>query len=806
MTPYYRFLIIPIALLAAMTITHAQNKIEGIIRDEQTKESLINATIYITDLKMGANADVNGHYEFTNIPNGTFLFEVKYVGYKTTVKRLKIDGNIQQDFLLTQAVSELNEMVVTAVTRTTELKQIPLIIKTADKNQLNQNASTNLIDGLKNIAGVNQITTGAAISKPTIRGLGYNRVITLYDGIRQEGQQWGDEHGIEIDEYAIDRIEIVKGAGSLMYGSDGIAGVLNFISPKAPPIDTVKTQFIANFQSNNKLFGYSLSNAGNKKDVQWLARFSHKLSGNYQNVYDGKVYNSGFKELDGGLFWGITKNWGYSHFNAHVFNTKLGITEGGRDSMGRFIFQTPDGRGSIQDKIATKNDLNSYNIGFPSQTINHFRLTSNTYYVLKYGTINLDLGFQNNKRKEFGDVLNPSNTALFFDLSTFNYNTRYNLQEKHGWETSLGISGMRQQNLNKGLEFLIPQYKLFDVGGFVFTQKNFHKKWLVAGGLRLDNRTITTEKLLLDSLERPTTVNDFATLKFQGIQKNYSSASGSMGLTYQIDKVSSMKFNISQGFRAPNIAEISSNGVHEGSFRYEYGNPDLKSEISHQLDIAYFLSSDHVSFELTPFANFIANYIFSEKLESRLGGDSIPDPLNPIPAFKFAQGNARLLGGEIYLDIHPHPFDWLHIENSFSFVQATQKNQPDSTKFLPFIPPPKYRGELKAQFKTLGKHLNNGYIKFAIDHYFQQNKYFSAYGTETATPAYTLLSAGIGANIQAFKRPDFISLYISAENLVDVVYQNHLSRLKYAPENLATGRIGVFNMGRNVSLKIIVNL
>ena len=193
-------------------------------------------------------------------------------------------------------------------------------------------------------------------------------------------------------------------------------------------------------------------------------------------------------------------------------------------------------------------------------------------------------------------------------------------------------------------------------------------------------------------------------------------------------------------------------------------------------------------------------------MTSTSGGDSIPDPSDPAPAYKFAQANATLIGGEIYLDVHPHPFDWLHIENSFSYVQATQNKQSDSTKYLPFIPAAKYRGELKAQFNKLGKNLSNAYIKFALDHYFAQNKFFSAYDTETATPSYTLLSAGLGANLKAYKRSDFMSIYLSVENLADCAYQSHLSRLKYAAQNPLTGRNGVFNMGRNISLKVIFNL
>jgi len=795
-----------VAFVFAIQTVVAQNKISGNIKDEQTKEILSGVLIYINDLKTGSTTDKEGNFKLENIKTGTYLFEISLIGYKKSVKRIYISKDTLVSFLISESVSELNEVVITAVSRSTELKLSPIIIKPIDVGDLNENSYTNLIDALKNVPGLNQITTGAGISKPTIRGLGYNRVISLYNGIRQEGQQWGDEHGIEIDEYSIDRIELVKGPGSLMYGSDGIAGVLNFISPKAPPVGQIKTQLISNYQSNNNLIGYSFSTAGNKKGIQWLGRFSNKFAGNYQNRYDGKVYNSGFQEYNGSLFLGVTKKWGYSHFNLSSFNSSLNMVEGDRDGLGQFVFATPDGSGSTKKVSASSTDLSGYKIGFPHQEVYHLRALSNNYFILKMGTINLDLGFQNNKRKEFGDVLNPNDMALFFDLNTFNYNLRYNLEEMKGWETSFGSSGMQQNNYNKGLEFLIPEYNLFDVGGFVFTQKTFNKITL-AGGLRFDNRNINTQKLILDSLETPVNIEDSTTnLKFSPFTKNYNSYSGSIGLSYQINKKSTVKFNLSRGFRAPNIAEISSNGKHEGSLRYEYGTADLKSEVSHQIDLAYFLNSDHVTFEFTPFTNFISNYIFSGKLTSAFGGDSIPDLTDPTPAYKFTQGDATLIGGEIYLDIHPHPFDWLHIENSFSYVEARQNNQADSTKYLPFIPAPKYRGELKAQFKKVGKNLANFYIKFGVDYFFKQDKIFSAYGTETETPSYTLLSAGLGANVKAFNRPNFMSIYISAENLADVAYQSHLSRLKYAANNPLTGRNGVFNLGRNISLKLIFNL
>lgn len=173
--------------------------------------------------------------------------------------------------------------------------------------------------------------------------------------------------------------------------------------------------------------------------------------------------------------------------------------------------------------------------------------------------------------------------------------------------------------------------------------------------------------------------------------------------------------------------------------------------------------------------------------------------------FKYTQGNAQLFGGEISLDIHPHPLDWLHFENSFSYVQSVQANQPDSMKYLPFTPAPKLHSELRANAKKINTFLTNSYVKISLDNYFNQNHFYEAFGTETATPGYTLLNAGIGTDITSKKRTVF-TVYVSGNNLTNITYQNHLSRLKYLEENITTGRKGVYNMGRNFSLKLIVPL
>lgn len=777
-------------MFLATQLVMAQYKLSGKITDFDTQEPVKNASVYLVDLKTSTVSDQNGNYSFQNLKSGKYFVEITGDNYTSLLVSIEVNQDAVSDFTLQKSAKEIDEVVVTAVTRASELKKIPVVIKSVDKNIINQNASTNLIDGLKNIPGVNQITSGVAISKPVIRGLGYNRVITLVDGIKQEGQQWGGEHGIEIDEFSVGKVEIVKGPGSLMYGSDGIAGVLNFISPKVAANGKIENQLITNYQTNNNLIATSFSNKGNKNGFVWEGRLTNKLAGNYENKYDGKVLNSGFKELDGNLMLGINKNWGHSYFNVSSYNTTLNIVEGERDADGKFTFINSNG----DDVTATDEDYKGYKVGFPHQEINHLRLTSNNYFLLKNGTMNADFAFQNNKRKEFADATNPDEKELFFDLNTFNYNVRYNVKETNNWETSFGIGGMQQSNTNKGVEALIPDYQFFDAGAFVFTQKTFNKNLTLAGGLRFDNRNVDAKEMLEDT-----------DVKFAEFNKNYSGISGSLGLSYQLDKQSTLKLNLSRGFRAPNIAELSSNGIHEGTFRYEIGDINLKSEISHQIDAAYFLNSDHISFEFTPFVNFISNYIYTEKMQDANGNDVIIDPNDPVPAFRFTQGNAQLFGGEIFLDFHPHPFDWLHVENSFSYVRATQNNRPENEKFLPFIPAPKYRGEIKTNFEKVNNTFSDFYAKFSVDHYFKQNNIYSAFDTETATPAYTLLSVGIGADIKAFGKKDFFNVFISGENLTNVAYQNHLSRLKYAPENSATGRMGVFNMGRNFSVKLMMN-
>jgi iron complex outermembrane recepter protein len=796
-----------LVLVWAALFAPAQNNLTGTITDKTDNTQLFGATVYIPDLKQGATTDINGHYTIANLPAGSFLVEVRYLNYNTQVQTVAINGNTTQNFVLQETVAEVQEVIVTGVSKATDLRKSPVPAIIISKNAMLQQGSSNIIDAIGKQPGINQLTTGSAVSKPIIRGLGYNRVVTLNNGLRQEGQQWGDEHGIEIDEYSIDRVEVIKGPGSLMYGSDAMAGVINLLAPQ--PIDNGKIigNLLTNYQTNNRLMGISGMTAGNINGINWMARVSSKQAAAYTNRYDGRVFNSGFNEVDFNGTIGINKKWGYSHLSFSSFNQNIGMVEGGRDSLGHFTRDVATNDTTVEAATVPQNELNTYTLGIPRQRVNHNRVSLQNLFILGKSRLGVNLSYQQNQRREFGDALTPNSYQPYFLLQTFSYDIKYYLPEIHGWETTVGLGGMQQQNKNKGIEFIIPAYNLFDYGLFAVTKKTFGKLNL-SGGVRFDERLLQSDALYLDANKTPVPQAGTDTeIRFPSFKRNFSNVTGSVGGTYSVNRRLLLKLNVARGFRAPNMSELAANGKHEGTLRYEYGNVNLHPEASLQADLGASYTSEHITFEASVFQNRIQNYIYQQKLASANGGDSIADPTNPVPAYQYTQGNATLTGGEISIDIHPHPWDWLHFQNSFSYVQGVNNSAAnDSSKHLPFMPPAHYQSELRANLKKAGKYLKNPYVFVQYDVYFAQNKVLSENSTETATKDYQLLNAGAGTAITNTKGNTLFNIYITANNLLDAAYQNHLSRLKYADQNPVTGRTGVYNMGRNISIKVSVPL
>jgi iron complex outermembrane receptor protein len=789
--------------------------LSGKITTTDTHAPMYGASIYISDLKAETTADENGNYILSNLPAGTYLVEAGFVGYKNILQTVTLSKNTTLDFVMDMSITEVNEVIVTGTSRAMSIRRNPIPIVSVNKQFLQQNLSTNIIDAIARVPGVNAVTTGPNVSKPFIRGLGFNRILTLYDGVRQEGQQWGDEHGIEVDQNTVDKIEIVKGPASLIYGSDAVAGVINLLPPNPPAEGKVIGEISNEYQTNNRLIENSGMIAGHQQSLVWMGRISHKLATNYTNKIDGRVYNTGFSETDLSGLIGINKSWGYSHVGFSIFDDLQEIPDGSRDSASRKFTKQITEADTLRP-IVSNRELTSYHISTLHQHVQHYRIYAANSFSVGTGRLVLNLAYQKSIRREFSHP-QINVPGLYLILNSFTYDAKYNFAEKNGWGVTAGVNGMYQDNnAEKGTDFIIPSYHQFDFGPFIFIKKTI-VDLEIAGGLRYDVRSFTNKELFtkpdgVTGFDKPVSGADTAGADhpFSAYQHTFSGVSGSLGLSYRFSDHLTGKFNIGRGFRAPNISEISANGVHPGTNSYQLGNLNFKPEFNLQEDIGINYNTPHFTLNAEIFNNNITNYIFNSKLLNKNGQDSIIVPGNET--FQFLQGKAQLYGAELSLDIHPHPLDWLHFENSLSLVYGTNQGVSrssklyDSSKYLPFIPPLHTFSELRANIKKVSKGITNGFAKIQLEYYAAQNRAYLAFGTETPTPAYKLVNAGLGADITNTKGKTILTFSFLSNNLFDVAYQSHLNRLKYFedfPDDPRPNH-GIYNMGRNFSIKVNV--
>lgn len=792
-----KWIVAPTLLFA--TLSQAQNKnivLHGQIFDQQNNQPIPGAVVKIENTNYQAISNDSGYYKIT-LPNRAFVLNVNSLSYQSKIQEYNPAKDTILNIFLSPSQIEEKDIVVVSTAAGISTRKSPQPVSIIHKRELLASSSTNAIQAIANLVpGVSVLSTGPAIGKPFIRGLGYNRVLTVIDGVRQEGQQWGDEHGIEVDDYSISDIQVLKGPASLMYGSDALAGVILFRSQVPAPEGTLHANVTSEYQTNNRLRGYYANVGGTKNGFSFNAYGSYKGAKDYKNKYDGRVFNSRFYNANFGGMLGIAKNWGYSRLLVTNFNQHIGMTEGERDSLtGQFLKDTPDG-----NVIVSPSDFSKLKPEIPYQHINHFKVTSDNKFYIGDNSLNVILGWQRNQRREFGNASAPNTPDAYFDLKTFTYDTKYLIHHSDYWHTSLGINGMAQNNTNRALERLIPNYNLFDIGGYGFTQYS-KNKWTVMGGLRWDTRHVNGKKMM--------DPDDPTAIKFTQFSRNFSNISGSLGMSYAATQSTTLKFNIARGYRAPNLAELSSNGAHEGTNRFEIGNRNLKYEQSLQIDGGVDVRTEHIAFTASLFYNHISNFIFYERITNANGQDSTldnpDDPSEKLQVYRFDQHNAFLYGGEMSLDIHPHPLDWLHILNNFSYTRAQFTQAIGGSKNIPDIPAAHWVAQLRSNFFDNGKSYKNLSFMIESDYTFRQNRAFTGFNTETQTPGYWLVNAAIGMDF-AHNGKTMFSLFLTGNNLGDIAYQSHLSRLKYLDMNYKTGRQGIFNMGRNFGIKLNVPL
>ncbi len=733
----YIFLII---LMGFISLGYAQNTISGTIKN-QNNAPISNVEISILDATLQTKSNENGQFEIKNLPIGKRTLIFKKDKFEIKSEQISI-GNQEQkilDIILEEEDHHIDEILVSSLFNKTQNENV-VKIDHINLKQIQNEGAINLSAALATNPGVNVISTGASIGKPVIRGLSGNRVLTYAQGIRLENQQFGEEHGLGLNANGQESVEIIKGPASLLYGSDAMGGVLYFNPEKYAANN--KTELAVNqvVNSNTQGINTSVTFKNSVDKFKFLVQNNYSSHADYKLPNGERVLNTRYIENDFKIGTSYVTSRYIADFRYNFNDLNLGLPEENLENIG---FRTPL---------------------FPSQKIENHLLSFNQKLYFKNSKLEATAGYVFNDRKE---LESQDETALFMKLKTFNYNVRYYLPDFGKFETIIGFQGMNQENRNFGEEKLIPDAKIDDIGFFGTTQYKFNKN-IIQFGMRYDFRNVTTKAFGENGIEGA----------FQKLDKKYESVNASLGFKTDVtDKITS-RINFASGFRAPNLSELSSNGVHEGSNRYEIGNSNLKTEQNFQLDLNVDYNTEHFDFFANGFYNNINNYIFISPNGNTIDTNFVYD---------YLQNNAVLYGGETGIHLHLHEIDWLHMTSSYEMVIGKLENNLS----LPLIPANQWKNNFRANF-DVSKNIKNSFVFLQANYTFNQKKIGNF---ETKTNDYLLLSSGVGTDIQ-LKKATF-NLFLTATNLLNKQYVAHLSRLKSD---------GIDNMGRNIVLGVNLNL
>jgi len=597
------------------------------------------------------------------------------------------------------------------------------------------------MESLTKVPGVDMIAKGQGVSKPVIRGLSMNDVLVMNNGVRIENYQFSENHPLGIDDNDVERVEIIKGPASLLYGSDAIGGVINFIKEKPAPVGKIHGDYRMQLHSNTLGMNNSIGLKGASKNLFGGFRFGNKTHADYIQGGGNYVPNSRFNEMTFNANTGYTGKIGTFKLFYDYFKQDLGMT-------------VPDVKTLITEQ-GRKNE-----IWF--QDLKHQLISSqNSLYLGKFKW-DINAAYQNALRKLQTTLDVP---FVEMNLNTITYESKLYLPSNDKSKYIIGLQGMSQNNRNhnnRASQFL-PDANINNIGFLGLVQYTFFEKIKLQGGLRFD--MYKTETFALGT--------EGTSGYHAPVKKEFSNLNGSIGATYSVNRKIMLRANFAKGYRVPNLSELTSNGMHGN--RYEIGNENLSPENSFETDLSMHYHGEFLSFDLAGFYNQINDYIFiSPTTETTSTGVGI---------YRFSQTNATLYGGEAGIHFHPKSFPWLHIEGTYSSVIGKQEDG----NYLPFIPAQKFRYEIRAEREKIG-FLKKPSIKLSALTALQQDNP-SPY--ETETNGYTLVNFSINTDFLVSRQ--ILNFGISVNNIFDTQYFDHLSTLK---------PLNYYNQGRNISVSL----
>ena len=662
----------------------------------------------------------------------------------------------------------LPDVVVTESYQQRQAKKSALAVDVVDQDFLRKHFTGNFMQAMENIPGVQAMDIGSGFSKPMIRGMGFNRIAVLENGIKQEGQQWAADHGLELDAFNIGTVNVLKGPSSLLYGSDAMGGVIDITSPPVPSVDMLFGDVTLLGKSVNGTLGGSFM-LGIKKSF-WYAqvRYSEQHFGDYRIPTDTIVYLTQKMPVYGRKLKntaGIERNIGFfAQYQRQRYKANYSVSN---------VYQKTGffpGAHGIPDASRVEDDGDSRNMELPYSKVNHLKVTTLQQYAWEKLVLSGDFGFQNNHREEwsvfhthYGSQPVPEkdpDKELAFNLNTLSASVKVRFIGSSSWEHALGWDGQHQRNDISGYSFLLPEYYRSTTGLLWLTTYKPNNVISVSGGMRYDYGYIhisSHEDAYLADYLRKQGYDEEQVEHYKwnshAVKKKFGDYSFSLGLVWTPSERHMVKANVGRSFRLPGANELAANGVHHGTFRHEQGDANLKSEQGWQMDASYNLRYNGFSISVSPFVSWFSNYIFLRPT----GEWSVLPHAGQI--YRYTGAEVLFAGTEATIDIHfLRSFNY-RISGEYVYTYNCDEHIP-----LSFSPPFSMRNTLTWQRKQVMLYAE--WQSIARQNRVDRN--------EDRTPGANLFHLGGSLNIP-IRGNQAIEITLTARNIFNTRYYNHLS-------------------------------
>ena len=701
---------------------YSQGEINGKITNKETKEIMVGVSVYIPELQKGVFSDENGKYILENIPKGEFTIQYSFIGYKTISKKFNIakDNNKTINIELASTYIYTPEVVVSALGYSSQHDNA-IKVEVIKAKGLNNSSSINIMDKLELIPGVQMITRGPGISSPNIRGLSLTNILVLNNGFRMNNYQFSENHPYLVSNYGIDKVEVIKGPASLLYGSDAIGGVLNFISEKPAAVGKLEADINAGYYSNTKGYETNIGVKAHGKKIYWGIRAGLQEHSDFKQAGGEYVPNTRFNDKGVQFNVGTNTKKGIFDLRYNFKNSRMGIT-------------TPITELLIKD-VSKTNEM-------WYQNLDYHQISSKNKIFLNNMKLESNFSFQSNRRRLFG----TNNYIVDMKLQSFDYEFKIIQENKLLDRIIYGIQGNYTQNNNTDAPvMIIPNYYQNDFSVFTLMQQDIGKNFSLQAGFRYDLR-----KLNIPS------ISDKTNNTMISVDTLYNSVNFTLGSTYKLSNKLFFRLNFASAFRTPNVAELSQDGIH--GTRYERGNIHLNPQKSYEGDFGIHFHDQKLSLDASVFYNNINNYIYLTATNDT--------SVSGLKIYQYQQTNSILYGLES--GINYVPIKLLDIKLNYSYVLGKKADG----EYLPFIPQNRIHTSIRMNFNDY-KITTKNFFELKLNYAFAQN---NVPNNVSISPDYFLINCGIGTTLKFGTQEYIIGIY--ANNLLDTKYYDYLSQLK----------------------------